>query len=85
MTHWCRTKNELEEAYARQRERAEREYQQLVSEVGEEEARRFADEIFNAHECSDFATNGGRCDFCGAVVSGSPADADERDYDPYDM
>lgn len=59
-----------------------RDYRHWKAEYGEEYADKYFD--WDAHCCVDFATNGGYCDICGCIVSGSPVDREEKQYD-YDL
>ena len=72
MVNWYHTDGEIGEAYRRQREWA----RPVVRDHGAN-----PDELLDAHACAEFAQNGGRCAFCGAIVQGSPADVRARDYD----
>lgn len=75
------TSQELSEAYKRHQQQAQESYDRTAEEFGKEYADKMAGEIFDGHSCSDFSVNGGYCDFCGSIVTGSPVDRRERDYD----
>ena len=71
--NYYHTPEQISAYFEKQRARAEREYAELVDSIGEERAKRYAGDIFDAHSCSELAINGGYCAFCDKVVPGSPA------------
>ena len=74
-THnYWHSEEELKAAYEQQIARAREEYALVVAEDGEEEAQALEGDIYDGHDCYAFAIDGGYCDFCGAVVPGSPVD-----------